>query len=447
MTPLPVLVVLPLGTAFVLLLVFAYRRYRADQARKTALTLAMDLPLPEGALSIGVPSTGPVSVDRSGRIMLVLSGTFAENLGSNLLALLARCGLDRSIGSVLLIELDVRRRDHFMAGVPACYHDRIVTASFAGLAGGLANRPPEEVAALIDRWGGPVIAGAERVCEVHQRFNRGEEPALILTFISQGGQAILGTRALTVITRAFPLAQAFGFTALPTDDILRERVMDVLDSYRAVGVRGFVVADNLVDELRNDFGMIGAIVGFASAAENADAAVEQNNAWYRLYANAPGNLVSFSTYARNLPGFLFQPHPDMPPRFFVYKDSVVSAFLTGLEEVRHRGAAIAGANLSAMVPKTTSFDLVLAAVVPEDLKQDEDAIILARQLKEEDLRNRQLVVASIATEIDPERPLCPVAVVSLRALADGPALLRQITTTALPDTWQIPLPVATTEAV
>jgi hypothetical protein len=196
-----------------------------------------------------------------------------------------------------------------------------------------------------------------------------------------------------------------------------------------VGVHGFVISDNLGDEVRNDFGMIASISGFSAAAENADAAVEQNNAWYLLFRETPGGLVSYSTYARSIPGFRLTPiHPMVPARYFVYGSSVVSTILTGLEEVRRpEFISLVSQGRDGQEPDTSRFDIVLTAVVPEDLKQDEDDVVLGQHLKGRDKRNYHLLFAPITVEIDPARPLCPVAVVSLQAVHDSAATLKQLT--------------------
>jgi hypothetical protein len=76
---------------------------------------------------------------------------------------------------------------------------------------------------------------------------------------------------------------------------------------------------------------------------------------------------------------------------------------------------------------TTRIRIVLAAIVPEHLKEDEDDLVLSQMLKGRDKRNEHLLVAPIKCVIDPERPRCPIAVVSLHALHDGPGTLARLT--------------------
>lgn len=430
-----------IATLVVLVLVRSIRHHRALKAAHAAV-------LPDGTVEITTETHTSLSLtithgtsasatsapalathhDTSGRIMLVLCGTFAEHLGDDLLSLLHRCGLHEAIGSVLLIELDSRRRNRFLASVPAVYHDRLETVSFSGLSGGLGNEEPDVVLRHIDSWGPPVVRGAQAVCRLHRRVNRGGEPALVLSFISQGGQAMIGPEALKHISRQFRLAKHYGFTALPVDDLLRVRTPRVLDAYRAQGVKGFVVSDNLTDSVINDFGMMASIVGFIAASENADSPTEQNNAWHRLFAEAPGHVVTFGTHANHIPGFVFQPHPDLRPRYFVYRDSVQSVIRAGLDEVtRPEASALHGIGQGEHVPMTSRFDIVLAAIVPHHLKEDEDDILLGLELKAVDRRNRHHIFAPISTVIDAHDPLCPVAVVSLYAVPDGHAVITALT--------------------
>jgi hypothetical protein len=406
-------------------------RRRAERQANQALRQAAQLAKPpEGALEVSTAAAiAARPADQSGRIMLVLAGSFAANVGTGLLTLLERCGLAGAIGSILVIELDRRRREHFLSSAPAVFHDRLVPVRYTGLAGGLGNRSPQEVRDYVHRWGPEVARGATTACERHQALQRGDEPALVLTFVSQGGQALLGVQAVDAIARQFPLAKFFGLTALPVDDRLRVRTEYILDAYRRVGVHGFVVSDNLCDEVRNDFGLVAAITGFAAAAEHTDAAVEQNNAWYHLFTEAPGGLVSFSTYARNIPGYVLTPtHPLVAPRFYVFKGSVRSAIETGLEEVRRKEYhALAGNGLAGQEPLTSRFDIVLAAVRPADLRDDADDVVLGQELKGRDKRNYHLQFAPIMAQISVDQPLCPVAVVSLHAVHEAPATLQQLT--------------------
>lgn len=422
-----------LGAALVGLLALAlYRRLKAPARRKQPLPVEPPR-LPEGAVYVRDRSAAPRKTDRSGRMLLVLVGTFAATLGSGVLTLIERCGLESCIGSILLLELDRARLERFLTCVPSVFLDRIVAVGVSGLPGGLGNRGVDEAMHYVPRWGPPVINGANQVVELHQRLQRGEDAALVLVLVSLGGQAIIGVKAVETISRLFPMAQFYGFTALPIDDRLRLQSEGVLEEYRQAGVRGFVVSDNLGDDVRNDFGMIATVAGFAVAAEDSDASVEQNNAWYLLFRQSPGGLVSYSTYARTIPAYAHSPGLDLASRHYVFKSSVVNTIQTALEEVnRPENHALAGRGLDGSEPLTSRFKLVLAAIRPDDLKENEDDIFLGGSLSGQSKRNFHLLFAPITAEIDPERPLCPVAVVSLHAVHQPTETLRALTELAKP---------------
>lgn len=421
------------ATAIALLILGIYIRRRTTIKRRRQV---QELALLEKARS-ATPPTGNVLVrtnsdaaDRSGRIQLVLVGDFGIGLGAPLLSSLVYSGLDGAIGSVLAIQADERRRELFAAAVPDVFRPKLVTVNFPSMSSGIGDEHPKRVKSeFINLYGPAVLKGATEVSLLHQRLHHGEEPGLVLVMVGGGGQAVTGTVAVEKIARLAPKAKFYGFTALPVDDRLLERMEFLLDEYRQVGVQGFVVADNRLDEVRNDFGMRGAILGFA-AAERADTPVEQNNAWYLLFREEPGGLVSYSTYVRQVPGYRLQPtHPSVPPKYYVYENSVISAIHTGLSEVHQpEYRAVSPHLLTATEPKTSRFELVITAVVPADLKNIEDDIVLGLQLKGQDKRNYHLLFASVPTQIgDPDRAVCPVAVVSLASIKDPTAALKHMT--------------------
>ncbi len=425
----PVLgIVVPVVAAIVAMLLVGWGREKRTRAsrekERESYQLALNAALPNGTLEI---STGGLSKKlRDGRIMLVLNGTFAARQGENILSLLYRSGLEAAVGSVLLIEGDSRSRAQFLATVPAIFASRIVAVDFPSLAGGFGNATPHQVESLIADWGPELLRATNSVAELHEQRQH-DGPALILNFVGLGGGAITGTLTVEELRRRYRLASFYGFSALPVDDRLRTWAPYVFRKYRSVGVRGFVLADNLGDEVLNDFGMDGAVVGFTVAALYADAGVEANNAFTLLFARAPGGIVSFHTYAKTIPGEQLLPtHPSVPPRYYVFSKNLRSSITAALAEVnRSHNHALRGKGLDGQVPQTSQFDIVLAAV--HDLKTIEDDIVLGQRLKKVEKRNRHLVFAPIATPIDPNLIRCPVAVVSLRAVQNPSAILAQLT--------------------
>src|SRR5687768_10191588 len=114
----PLFIGIPLVIAVALLAFFGWqremRKRKAEQDAADALARARELPLPDGGM--GLRTVGlHAAADRSGRVMLVVDGSFGAGLAKKLLPILAASGLDHAIGSILLIELDAHRRDAFLA--------------------------------------------------------------------------------------------------------------------------------------------------------------------------------------------------------------------------------------------------------------------------------------------------------------------------------------------
>lgn len=449
-------IIVPLATALLGLAIFGWQREMqqrqasaeaAEAARRAEAErdAARRAPLPAGGVGIR-SSAANSTADRSGRIMLVIVGTFGTGLGLAVLRWLDRCGLAHAIGSILLIELDDNQRTSFLGSVPAVFQDRIVAVRFGGLSGGLANRGPEEVRALSRVWGPALRHGVADVAQLHQRLQHAA-PALTLTLTSTGGQALLGVVAIEELRKVFSESRYYGYTILPVDGLLREHVRAILDAYHRAGVIGFIIADNLLDEVRNDFGMAAGIVGLIASSSDADAAVEFNNALTLLFERAPGHLATFSTAVRQLPGHRFQPHPEVEPRYYVQHDLLLSTARSVLAAVQQTEDTALG-NLRDLgqdqaPPLTSRFELVLTAVRPDDLKAVEDDLVLGEQgFKGVSKRDYHLLVTSIATTIDPEAPLCPVAAVALRALPDGDRALAILTQ----PTYQVQLAAPATVA-
>jgi len=427
------LIILPLLAAVGALLFFGWRREmnkraasRLDRTLETAARAALP---PPGAVELNLATRVTQIVDTSGRIMLVLVGTFGENVGDNLLWLLWRSGLWASIGTILVIESDIHRLTLFLQSLPEAFRQRVVTVEVPGFAGGLGNRSRGEVLSFIDRWGPAAIRGGHEVCELHQRLHRGEEAALGIVLIGMGATATVGTSAVEAICSVFRTIQFFGCAALPSIDRLRLQVIAILADYERVGVLGTIVEDNAADSVRNDVGLVHGIGGIIAASGLSDTPFEANNAFRQMFEESPGALVRFSTYAIALPGYRLEPtHPTVEPRYYVFKKAVDSKILTCLEHVKDpQFDSLGGVGDAHQVPLTSEIDVVLAALNPADLKANEDDVVLGLQLKGQSKRNHFLLFGSIGAEIDPARPLCPVVVVSFRAMEQPNTLLRALT--------------------
>lgn len=428
----PVLVAIPLVGGLAILAWAAWRRMkdkeareRALRARDAALEAARAQPLPEGSAELYGGSDGRQAAGAlAGKLMFVLAGTFAGKLGLRVLAMMDMCGLERAVGSILLIELDEDRRRDFLEQVPAVFHDRIRVASCAALPGGGVNRPLSWIWDKRAYWMSELQSKAREVCDLHQRRSpRSNEAAQVVPFISLGATGYMGATAVREILKIFRIAQCVGFTAYPHHDRLRTRAPEVLQAYIDAGCHGFICADNLPDGLaphrdflENDMGMVAIIVGLIAATKNADAVTETNNAFTLVLPDEPGGMASFRTYITTLPAFEHRPHPALDPRYYVMGDAMVSACLRALDEVgqEHRKAVSAefGHEL------TSRFDIIVTPLEPLSLLRVQDETLAALKTVNSLKPNYDVFFAGIKTRIDPTKPTCPIFAVSLEAIRD-----------------------------
>lgn len=428
----PILVVIPVATGVAILVWVAFRRLQREQVaaeaearRQAEIERAWSAALPEGAVEI---RAGGIAAGRDhileGKLMLVFAGSFAASLGLRLLCLLDQCGLERSVGSILLIELDAWRRQDFLNRLPSVYADRVVVAFCAALPGGGKNLPIPEIDKLRRYWQPEIIEKAQAVCDRHQRRSqRSNEAAQVLPFISLGTTGYMGATAVAEIMRTFRAAQCVGFTAYPHHDRLRGRARAILSAYTKAGCHGYISADNLPDEraperdlLVNDMGMVAIVVGLIAASRKADAVTESNNAFTLVLPEERGGIASYRSYLTSLPAHRHQPHPEVEPRFYVYGDATVSACLRALDEVEEAGRKAVGADYGHT--RTSRFDLLLLPLEADSLTWVDDKTRHALQVTEPLPGNYDLFFAGVAAEIDPDLPTCSIVAVSVEALTD-----------------------------
>jgi hypothetical protein len=260
---------------------------------------------------------------------------------------------------------------------------------------------------------------------------RSHEAAHIIPFISLGATGYIGATAVKHIKGRFRAAQCIGFTAYSHHDRLRGRTPEVLTAYLRAGCHGFIAADNLPDTtaperdiLANDMGMMAIVVGLIAATRNADAVTETNNTLTLLLPEEPGGMASYRTYMTTLPAFTHQPHPALEKRYYVIGDAAVSACLTALEEAgcEYRKAVSAPFGHES----TSRFDILLIPLEPRSLVRLQDSVRTALSTIEPLPPNYDLFMAGTRTIINPERPTCPITVVSLEALSDPAGHLKAI---------------------
>jgi hypothetical protein len=392
-----------------------------DEAAREAARTA---PLPRGGVALAMPISLATPMQRKARVFLVLIGTFAKGIADDLCQMLTTAGLGDMLGVALMVELDGGKSEAFLATCPEALRDRIISVRAAGLSAGAGNRPPDEVDDLKLYWGSPLGHGVDAACTRYLALYD-EEPGLIVPIVSQGGQASIGVAAVAMLRERFPTASIYGLTHLPINDYLREQVPNIITKYRQVGVGGFVIADNLQDEVRNDFGMVTTLTGFLAAAQQADTPVDINNAFRALFAYAPDQLVTFSTWVTSLPGHAFQPHPEVPARYYLDSDLLRVTILNGLSQVRYSGHALGLPGMD--VPAQASvIDLVSTAIVPPDLTRVEDDVRESLQYVLLSRRNYGLTFASRATAVNPTDVRCPVTIVALRPVEGGMETIREL---------------------
>src|SRR5205823_5529351 len=113
-----------------------------------------------------------------------------------------------------------KHRTDFARDVPPVFADRIVAATFPGMSGGFGNEDPAAVNRHIRRWGPPVIGATNAAVERHERLHQGDEPAVALLLLSQGGSAVIGVPAVERLRELCPMVKVYGMSPWPVDDLL-----------------------------------------------------------------------------------------------------------------------------------------------------------------------------------------------------------------------------------
>ncbi len=284
--------------------------------------------------------------------------------------------------------------------------------------GGFGNLDPARVYQLVERWGTEVDDQTDAVFQLYQARLHGREPATCLLYLSPGGSAPIGTRAVRRLLQLTPTVRCYGFSLFAVEDLLAQRMPALYDDYRQAGCNGFFYASNLGPVPLHDLGL--AATTMALAAAEGDAGVQGNNILYHLFEHSDG-VVAYGTWLRNLPAERVSPtHAAVPPRYFVYRTSVLSSIYTGLSHVRTAPAySLIGEQFADQPPPLTSrYDLVLVPVPPSALADIGETVTRGMELKLGTRRNYRLLVVPTATVIDPDHPVCPIVVLSLQAVPD-----------------------------
>ncbi len=445
----PIFVIVPIILAIIIMSVLGWRRKkaqeRADAAKQARLERIKNARIPEGAGYIYSEATGKgLSAQLHGSFMVVAVGTFALNQVYRLLTLLQQCGREQLVGSVLVIENDVQERAKFHRRLHDVFHDRIVYGHADAYGSGMSNQTPEQILETIDIWGVPVARATAEVIDIHLRRNGSRSPSDVLFFLSQGGHAPIGLPVLDVVQERFPDTFIVGFTSLPRHERLRTNFASLKAAYEERGVVGWVLEDDLgQDPVTSDYGMVAAVAGLAEAALEEDKATAPNNALRLTFTQEPGSLLVYQVMANSVVGYRFQPDPDTAPRYFVFKQPMVEEITKSVRRIE-QGKGIWSADLPVGEETTSTFDIVMASLRPDDLREVKDDVVAGQRLRATYRRNgthtgAQLGVgrlfgqanyeapfASIATPINPEKPVCPIIVVRLMTVRNGKHLVEEI---------------------
>lgn len=441
---LPALVLIPILAGAGLLAHRAWGRYQREKqvAAATAAEAAApkECDLPSGAIHLAAASdVRPIRKALVGSYMFVAIGTFGINQVGRLLRLLAACGLDKLVGSILVLENDAQVLAKFLVSVPDCYKGRLVSRPVPSFAGGMGNNSIEWVLDRIDLWGTPVVEAMHEGIDLHLRLNQSRVPSLICLFDGLGGQSPIGIPALAELKAEFEESLAVGFTSLPIHTRLRQRYPAMKASYERHGLFGWVLTDNLgTDPTTADYGMAATIVALADAALYEDRAAQPNNAIKLALTEEPGGILVYQVVASRVVAYSCPCAPADAPRYFAYEDPVFVQAVKGLRKL-DRGEGTWSAKLPIGGEDVSTFDMVLSNLPHGDLTRLSDKINSARDLhhrygagsngRHQDLirqPNHDLVFASVADGIDPTKPTGAVNLIRLAAVRNGAQLVEEI---------------------
>lgn len=419
--------------------------------------------LPDGAVPLyRERHTDALNSQLIGAFMLVGIGSYGAQQIRRLLVVLAQCGLEPLVGSVLIVENDSQQRKRFHEAIPPSYHDRVVYGFSDAYSGGMSNLPIAEVLEYVDIWGVPIERATYDVIDLHLRRNGNRAPSDIFTWVSLGGHGPLGLLVADRLHTRFAESQMVAFTALPTSTRLRERYRDLKAAYEKRGVIGWGISDNLGDDPASaDFGMVATIVGLSDAALHGDQGTQPNNAFRLALTRDPGAVLIYQVVPATVISYPHQPIRWLPPfNYYVNHAQLVDQITASLRTVE-QGKGIWSAALPSGEPDTTTFDLVLTSIWHDDLTKVRDDVIAGRKLRRTSLLNGhnghesepgvlfgqpnyETPFASIATDVNTDKPVCPIVAVRLAAVRNGALIVDEIV--KAPRERALPAPLTTLPA-
>lgn len=440
------LVGLPIVLAILAILVLGWRSEMKRRRKKWAeieRQRRRSLPLPPGTTWVRTtPLQAEIQRELVGMILLVAIGDYGTNMLIRLLKLLARCGLDRLVGGILISNNDSSSRIQFHSRIPEVYHDRVVYAFTENFSSGFGNRSIQWVLDHVDQWGGPIVDGVAEVIDKHLRLTGNLAPGIILPFVSLGGHAVTGLLAVELLHKRFEESLCAAFTALPTHRWLRKNYELLKTEYEKRGVFGWILSDNLGDEpVTADYGAVTLITALCDAALHADMRTRIDNVLTLTFTKYPGSILVYEVVQGSV---IAEPWPDKddPVGYYVVKQPLAIEVNKLLRRLAG-GQGVMSAELPIGEKGTSVFDIVMAPLLPSDLLWLKDEEFRMLKLREQygtlssngsasghtrliGVPDRDRQFASYATVIDPKKPLCGMIGVRLSAVRDGEDIVAEI---------------------
>jgi hypothetical protein len=417
---------------------YMWRRNKAAERAKLA-TIATQLVQgpPEGAVFVQQGAL-PIPKDFviTGTTMHAGNGSVGCMRVADGLIALARIGAEASVGSIILNECDEQTRRRISARIPSVYHDRVVFAFAPDFQQGFGNLPPDRVETLYGRWSVPLKDAVEQVAKRHEERN-GAKPGQIIFFTSLGGHAFPGVTMAEELHDRFPDARMLGVINLPRKQEQREYFLTLKNRYEHAGIVGWLGSDRMEqDNVTQDTVISDIMAGFEAASIASDGAVRLNNVVTGVTGNEGGGVALYEYIYGEVVAHRFQPDPNQLPRYYVYRQQVISE-LRNLIEMIECGRGKGSLAMPVATDKRQTYDLALCAVGPNDMLAIRDYVERAREEDDTQLAgkgrphlhpkpNYESVFASWPQSIDPEKPRCQVCVIRLRPIQNAPGMLDEL---------------------
>lgn len=401
--------------------------------------------LPDGAAPLARPGAA-VARPRAivGSLQLVAVGDYGCNEALRILTTLAQCGLDRSVGSLLIVQFSAQQRARFAQALPTAYTDRITYAYHEAYEDGFGNRAPEEVLAEGDAWVPVVREATAELIDLHERRNPGRAPGTILCLLSPGGHFPLGLVPVRLLRERYRAAVLVGATTLAHMSRLRGQFTWFKRQYEAAGLRGWLLTDTLgPDPDVADWALAGLVAGITDAAVQGQAGVQPTNVLNLLLPREPGGVIVWRTVTDRLVAFPWQRVPGLTPmRYFVFRQPLIERLQGALRRLA-AGEGLPSTELPTGEPDTAEYDVVLLPIGHDDLTTIARAVRDGLRQRDALLRevglvapgptgpgrpeaDRATIFASVAARVDPQRPAAPLVLLRVAAVRVDAAPMAEI---------------------